>query len=91
MEKLIAKFQEIYPDVSAEGAEGSVLNIIESVKAGLQVAIPTGKEAQMDELLVMVKEHIEAPVEEVAEEVVDEAAADVPVDTEAEVLPAEQE
>lgn len=59
MEKLIDKFVEIFPGVSREAAEGSILNIINSVGNNEEVAIPEGQEEPMGELLSMVKEFIE--------------------------------
>ncbi|MBS1516594.1 MAG: hypothetical protein JSS91_00745 [Bacteroidetes bacterium] len=58
MEKLIEKFLEIFPGVEREAAEGSVLNILESVRNSQEVAIPEGREEAMAELLTMAKEHI---------------------------------
>ena len=60
MEKLIEKFLEIFPDVSREAAEGSVINIVNAVGNNEEVAIPEGKEEAMNELIAMAKEHIEA-------------------------------
>lgn len=60
MEKLIDKFLEIFPDVSREAAEGSIINIVNTVGNNEEVAIPEGKEEAMSELISMAKEHIEA-------------------------------
>lgn len=80
MEKLFDRYAEIFPDVSYQAVKGSVLNILQTVGNNQEVAIPTGKEEDMNELIGMAKEFIEAErvkSEELSESTSDEAVSEV--------------
>lgn len=82
MEKLIEKFLEIFPGVEREAAEGSVLNILDTVRTGQEVAIPEGREQDMAELITMAQEFVKS--ETSTEEAEEAPEAIAPEATEAE-------
>lgn len=67
MEKLIELFLEIFPGVEHEAAVGSVLNIVDTLRQGGEVAIPEGKEVQMGELIAMAQSHLDGTLVETKE------------------------